>query len=207
MFNLRRSIILKSLQSIAVISILIILSGCAGTISPYNKDFVRPTQETLKLGETTFSQVLQLYGEPKNKGTNLVNDETIHTLQYSYASITGEPLEQGILPQRIMHLSFFKDILVGQLFTSTFKSDHSNFDETKINAIVKGKTKRSEVIQLMGKPSGFYIPPIVTASKGVGYLYTTTRIGEKPVKVYTKSLEISFNENDVVSDIRSSWTK
>jgi len=59
----------------------------------------------------------------------------------------------------------------------------------------------------MGKPSGFYIPPIVTASKGVGYLDTTTRIGEKPVKVYTKSLEISFNENDVVSDIRSSWTK
>ena len=35
----------------------------------------------------------------------------------------------------------------------------------------------------------------------------TARIGEKPVKVYTKSLGISFNENDVVSGIRSSWTK
>ena len=95
------------------------------------------------------------------------------------------------------------------MFTSSFKSDHSNFDYSKINAIVKGKTTRSEVIQLMGKPSSSSIPPMVekTASKGVGYLYTTTRIGEKPVKVYTKSLEISFNENDVVSDIRFHWTK
>ena len=120
---------------------------------------------------------------------------------------TGEPLERGITPARAMNFAFLNGILVSQVFLSSFKSDHSNFDETKINAIVKGKTTRSEVIQLMGKPSGFYIPPIVTASKGVGYLYTTTRIGEKPVKVYTKSLEISFNENDVVSDIRSSWTK
>ena len=191
----------KKIVIIALVSTL--AAGCAGTIRPYNKDFVRPTQETLKLGETTFSQVLQLYGEPKNKGTILVNDKTIHTLQYSYASITGEPLEQGILPQRIMHLSFFKDILVGQLFTSTFKSDHTNFDETKRNAIVKGKTKRSEVIQLMGRPCCLYIPPMVEepASKGVGYLYTTTRLGEKPVKVYQKSLDISFNENDEVSDI------
>ena len=202
---------LKSLQSIAVISILIILSGCAGTIRPYNKDFVRPTQETLKLGETTFSQVLQLYGEPKNKGTNLLNDKTIHTLQYSYNSITGEPLEQGVFARRAMHLSFFKDILVGQLFTSTFKSDHTNFDETKRNAIVKGKTKRSEVIQLMGKPFCFNIPPTVepkeTASEQITYMYMTTRIGEKPVKVYSKLLKISLNENDVVSDIRFTWSK
>ena len=184
-----------------------LLSGCAGTTRPANRDFVRPTQETLKLGETTFSQVLQLYGEPKNKGTNLLNDKTIHTLQYSYASITGEPLEHGILPRRIMHLSFLNDILVSQMFTSSFKYDHSNFDYSKINAIVKGKTTRSEVIQLMGKPSGFYIPPMVTASKGVGYLYTTTRIGEKPVKVYSKLLKISLNENDVVSDIRFTWSQ
>ena len=35
----------------------------------------------------------------------------------------------------------------------------------------------------------------------------TTRIGEKPVKVYSKTLKISFNENDVVSDIRFTWSK
>ena len=201
---------LKSLQSITVISILIILSGCAGTAVTIGRDFVRPTQETLKLGETTYSQVVQLFGEPQRPYRDvprLVDGKPILNIMYTYGSINGEPLEPGILPQRIMHLSFLNDILVSQMFTSSFKSDHLNFDYSKINAIVKGKTTRSEVIQLMGKPSGFYIPPIVTASKGVGYLYTTTRIGEKPVKVYTKSLEISFNENDVVSDIRSSWTK
>ena len=200
----------KTYLAIAFLITGFLLSGCAGTTRPANRDFVRPTQETLKLGETTYSQVVQLFGEPQRPhsgGKRLVHGKPILSIMYSYGSITGEPLEHGILPRRIMHLSFLNDILVSQMFTSSFKSDHSNFDYSKINAIVKGKTTRSEVIQLMGKPSGFYIPPMVTASKGVGYLYTTTRIGEKPVKVYTKSLEISFNENDVVSDIRSSWTK
>ena len=195
---------LKSLQSIAVISILIILSGCAGTIRPYNKDFVRPTQEAFKLGKTTYSQVVQQLGESGKEDILLKNDKNIKRIGYVYASAVGEPLEEGVTPVRINSYYFLNDTLVGQTFTSSFKSDNSNFDDTRIAAIVKGKTKRSEVIQLMGKPSGFYIPPIVTASKGVGYLYTTTRIGEKPVKVYTKSLGISFNENDEVSDIEFS---
>ncbi len=197
---------LKSLQSITVISILIILSGCAGTSG---KDFVRPTQETFKLGETTYSQVVQLLGESRNKGTSLVNDKLTQTIGYSYALTTGEPLEHGIIPSRAMNFSFLNGILVSQVFLSSFKSDHSNFDETKINAIVKGKTKRSEVIQLMGKPFCFNIPPTVepkeTASEQITYMYMTTRIGEKPVKVYSKLLKISLNENDVVSDIRFIW--
>jgi len=62
---------LKSLQLIAVISILIILSGCAGTTRPVYRDFVRPTQETHKLGETTYSQVVQLFGEPQRPHRNV----------------------------------------------------------------------------------------------------------------------------------------
>lgn len=191
---------LKSLQSITVISILVILSGCAGTAG---KDFVRPTQETFKLGETTYSQVVQLLGEPRNKGTSLVNDKLTQTIGYSYALTTGEPLEHGIIPSRAMNFSFLNGILVGQVFLSSFKSDHSNFDETKINAIVKGKTKRSEVIQLMGKPCCFYIPPMVKepASEGIGYLYGTTMKVGSTFKNFTKSLTISFNKNDEVSDI------
>jgi hypothetical protein len=191
---------IKSLQSITVISILIILSGCAGTSG---KDFVRPTQETFKLGETTYSQVVQLLGESRNKGTSLVNDKLTQTIGYSYALTTGEPLEHGIIPSRAMNFSFLNGILVSQVFLSSFKSDHSNFDETKINAIVKGKTKRSEVIQLMGKPCCFYIPPMVKepASDGIGYLYGTTMKVGSTFKNFTKSLTISFNENDEVSDI------
>ena len=106
-----------------------------------------------------------------------------------------------------MNFSFLNGILVSQIFLSSFKFDHSNFDETRINAIVKGKTKRSELIQLIGRPSGLYIPPMVKATTGeaVGYLYTTTRkVAFSGFKHFTKSLLISFNENDEVSDIEFS---
>jgi len=191
---------LKSLQSITVISILIILSGCAGTSG---KDFVRPTQETFKLGETTHSQVVQLLGETGKESTSLQNDKHIKAYTYTYAKTTGEPLEEGVIPVRLNTFSFFNGILVSQVFLSSFKSDHSNFDETRINAIVKGKTKRSEVIQLMGRPCCLYIPPMVEepASKGIGYLYTTTMKVGSIFKHFTKSLTISFNENDEVHDI------
>ncbi len=201
---IRRSTMLKSLQSIMVISILIILSGCAGRAG---KDFVRPTQEAFKLGKTTYSQVVQQLGGAGKEDTLLKNDKNIKRIGYVYASATGEPLEEGVTPVRINSFYFLNDTLVGQTFTSSFKSDNSNFDDTRIAAIVKGKTKRSELIQLIGRPSGLYIPPMVKATTGeaVGYLYTTTRKGAfSGFKHFTKSLLISFNENDEVSNIEFS---
>ena len=89
-----------------------LLSGCAGTTRPANRDFVRPTQETLKLGETTYSQVVQLFGEPRSTRSSLVDDKLILLISYSYGLTTGEPLEYGITPARAMTFSFLNGILV-----------------------------------------------------------------------------------------------
>ncbi|MFA4846342.1 MAG: hypothetical protein WC654_07360 [Patescibacteria group bacterium] len=187
----------KSLTSFIFISILIVLSGCAG------KDFVRPTQEAFKLGKTTYSQVVQQLGEPRREGTLLKNDKNLKSITYAYAAVGGEPLEEGVIPARAMSYYFFEETLVGQEFVSSFKSDNSNFDDTKIPAIVKGKTTRSEIIQLIGRPSGSYVPPMVKATTGeaLGYTYVTTRGGAfSGFKVFRKSLLISFNELDQVSE-------
>ena len=187
----------KSLKLLTSISILIVLSGCAG------KDFVRPTQEAFKLGKTTYSQVVQQLGEPRREGTLLKNDKNLKSITYAYAATGGEPLEEGVIPARAMSYYFLDDALVGQEFVSSFKSDNSNFDDTKVAAIVKGKTTRSEIVQLIGRPSGSYIPPMVkaTAGEAIGYTYVTTKGGAfSGFKVFRKSLLISFNEHDQVSE-------
>src|SRR5947207_577348 len=139
--------------------ILLVLAGCAG------KDFVRPDPAAFKVGTTTYAQVVQQLGEPRRDGTVFKNDKTVRTIGYSYATTTGEPpLESEAVPARALAYYFLADTLVGQEFQSSFKSDHSDFDETKIGALIKGKTTRAEVVQLLGRPSGTYISPMVKAT-------------------------------------------
>lgn len=186
--------------------IVSLLAGCAG------KDFVRPSSEAFKLGQTTYAQVVQKMGEPRKMGDVLKNDKKVKTATYVYAATGGEPLEQGVIPARALSYYFNDDVLVGQEFISSFKSDNSNFDESKISAISKGKTTREEVIQLLGKPTASFVYPMIkqTSGQAVGYSYNTTRGGAfSGFKFFTKALRIAFDDKGVVSDIdyTSSGTK
>lgn len=191
----------KRFGIVAFVSCAFILGGCAG------KDFVRPDTAAFKMGQTTRSQVVLQLGQPRREGDVLKNDKNMKSMTYGYAATAGEPLENGVIPARAMNYFFLDGTLVGQEFASSFKSDNSNFDDSKIGAIVKGKTTRSEVIQILGRPSGSYIPPMIKATSGeaFGYIYITTRGGAfTGFKVFRKSLLISFDERDQVSDIEFS---
>lgn len=175
-----------------------LLAGCAG------RDFVRPGSDIFKLGRTTYSQVIQQMGEPRQTGETLKNEKRVKTVTYIYASTGGDPLEEGVIPARGLSYYFHNDVLVGQEFLSSFKSDNSNFDDSKISAISKGKTTRSQVIQLLGKPTATFVYPMIkqTSWDALGYTYNTTRGGVfSGFKIFTKSLRISFDGKDVVSEI------
>lgn len=189
---------MSALRTAFFASIFCLIAGCAGT------DFVRPSSETFRLGQTTYAQVLQQMGEPRKTGDVLKNDKNVKTATYAYAATAGEPLEEGVIPARAMSYYFHNDILVGQEFLSSFKADNSNFDETKISAIAKGKTTRAEVIALLGRPSATFIAPMVkeTAGEAVGYGYHTTRGGAfSGFKFYNKTLRITFDDKGTVLDI------
>jgi hypothetical protein len=192
---------LQSIKTVLCIMLITIIAGCAG------RNFVRPTDDTFKLGQTSYSQVVGSQGEPRRVGTLLKNDKNIKTITYAYAATGGEPSEDGVIPARAMAYYFENDILVGKEFVSSFKSDSSNFDDTRISAIVKGKTTRENVNQLLGRPSGSYIYPMVKATNGeaLGYSYVTTRGGAfGGFKVFRKSLRVSFDQNNLVSDVEFS---
>ena len=181
-----------------LVAFLVALGGCAG------KDFVRPGEDAFKLGQTTYAQVVQKLGEPSKAGEVQKNGKQVKSATYSYASTGGEPLEEGVIPARALSYFFYNDTLVGQEFISSFKSDSSNFDEKKIDAIRKGQTTRAEAIQLMGKPSAAYVPPMVTETAGeaIGYSYVATRGGLfAGFKFFVKVLRISFDDRNLVSDV------
>lgn len=190
---------LKSLTTL--LSLLLLLSGCAGT------DFVRPTPDAFKLGRTTHAEIIKQLGEPRREGTVLKNEKTLKSITYAYAATGGEPLEQGVIPARAMSYFFLDNTLVGQEFISSFREDHSNFDDTKVPAIVRGQTTRAEVTNLLGRPSGAYIPPVVkeTSGEAMGYAYATTSGGAlSGFKFFRKALLVSFDERGVVSDVEYS---
>ncbi len=183
----------------AVLSIAAALAtGCAG------RNFVRPTPDAFALGRTTQAQIVEQLGEPLGQGTVAKNGATVSAIRYAYAATGGEPLEDGVIPARSLVFFFSKDVLVGEEFVSSFKSDHSNFDDTKVPSIVKGATTRAQVVQLLGPPTCRYLPPMVKATSGeaIGYAYGTTRGSAfSGFQRSQKAALISFDERDRVSDV------
>jgi hypothetical protein len=191
-------------RAVPLLSAFALLAGCAGT------NFVRPAPNAFSLGKATQAQVIEQLGEPLGRGTMAKNEANIDFIRYAYAATGGEPLEEGVIPARAMVFFFTNGVLVGEDFASSFKSDHSNFDDTKVPSIVKGQSTRADVIRLLGPPTGRYIPPVVKATSGeaVGYSYGTTRGSAfTGLKVAKKALIVSFDEKGQVSNLEFTSTK
>ena len=195
---------MRTRTSIAgLLSALIVLTGCAGA----GRDFIRPDADTFKLGQTTYSQVVQRMGEPKTVSDVVQNGKQVKSVVYSYANVSGQPLEDGVIPYRGMTYSFYNDTLVGEQFMSSFKSDNSNFEEKLVDRIQKGQTRRAEVIQLLGPPTASFIVPMVkeTSDEAIGYTYQAIRGGLfSGLKVYAKALRVSFDRSGVVTEVEYS---
>jgi hypothetical protein len=187
----------RALSGFAVAIGLLVLTGCAGT------NFVRPDAETFKNGQASYAQVVVRMGKPWREGAALKNEKSIKSATYAYASTGGNPLRQGVTPARAASFHFYNDTLVGHEFVSSWAEDHTDFDENKVKDIVKGKTTRAQVAQLLGKPAGAYIHPMIKAETGdaVVYAYSETSGSAFNLKFYRKVLVVSFDTAGTVSDV------
>ncbi len=190
-------------RRLVLLAILAALVGCASPM----RDFARPAADTHKLGATTYAQVVQQMGEPdRSRDFFVAEGVKIRSISYGYGAAAGEPLEEGVIPVRAQTYFFHGDTLVGQQYVSTFKSDHTNFDETKRSALLEGRTARAEVIALLGRPAATFIPPLVkdTSGEALEYSYRTTR--KHPfgggLKFWRKALRITFDEDDRVKRVQ-----
>ncbi|NRF68412.1 hypothetical protein HLB44_15565 [Aquincola sp. S2] len=178
-----------------------LLAGCAGT------NFKRPDQAALKLGSSTTADVVAAMGEPSRTGELTKNGSQIKRMSYSYATTMGVGLYAGVIPARSMTFSTADGKLVGQQYLSSFNEDGTDFDDSKVPQIVKGTTTRSDVVALLGRSTGESVYPLSKnpGEQAISYLYVHLRkqfLGAS--KLYTKSLTVSFDARDVVSDVEFS---
>jgi hypothetical protein len=184
-------------RSVLAALAIVLVSGCAGT------DFRRPDPQAVVVGRSTAEDVTRVMGTPRQVGEAIVNDQKVKTMTYVYAAAAGEPLYQGVVPARALVFTTFRDVLVSQEFVSSFKQDATEFDHTKMSAIVKGRTTRSEVLALLGKPNGEAVYPVVKEKdqKGLLYSYAQAKGTVFNMKFHNKVLVISITPSDVVSDV------
>ena len=188
---------MNSIRLYGVAVLLIALTGCAS-----GPVFVKPEPAKLVLGKSNKADVLQSQlAKPISQQDITVNGEKAISINYA----TGEsPQFWGLLiERRFGTYTLFNDVLVGQEFNSTYKVESTEFDTDKISSIVKGKTTRSEVIALLGTPSGFVIYPVIADPKGSGlvYGYTWARFAGILTMSKTNLLVVSLDENNVVTNV------
>ena len=183
-----------AIRCYAALALTWVLCSCAGT------DFVRPDPALLRNGETTYTQAAQKLGKPFREGTMQKNDQLIKTLSYAYASAGGKPLHDGAIAARALGLYFYNDVLVGHEFVSSWAEDNTDFDESKVDKIVKGKTTQAELQQVLGKPSGYYIYPMIKSKEGDAavYVYSDVQGSMFNRKVFRKTLAVTFDNKGVV---------
>ena len=182
-----------------IIIILLLLGGCTG------RNFVRPAADEYSLGSTTYAQVLQKMGTPKSSSDVEKNGKPLKRIIYNYGEAGGEALKDGVTPIRQTVFIFYNDKLVSQAFISSFKSDNTDFDETKQSSVVKGKTNKADVLELLGRPSSAQIYPMIKdpSFTAIGYAYMHAHRNNvyARMKFYSKILTITFDDKDTVCDI------
>jgi hypothetical protein len=178
-----------------LVFLALLLAGCGG------RDFTRPESDSLRLGATTYDQVQQKYGAPRRTGSATRNGATLKTMSYGYA--TAVPFTTG-MSVKGSGFYFLDNVLVGYEYLSSFKEDSTDFDETRVDQIREGQTTRAQVLELLGKPGGAFIYPMIEGKSDTAlvYLYNgATRVPFVPgsVRITRKSLVVSIGGDGVVT--------
>lgn len=183
-------------RALAILALLLVSAGCAG------RDFKRPALESLAVGQATEAEIRQRLGAPYREGTVLKNNETMKTLTYAYAT-TASSVPGGVVPARGQGFYFWRDVLVGHDFTSSFGEDKTDFDPTKAQQIRKGETTEAAVVALLGQPQGIYTYPLINDrdARAAVYLYQETKGTSFNLTFYHQILVVQFDRAGLVKEV------
>jgi hypothetical protein len=185
----------KRLTHILALSAALLLSGCA-----YN--FVRPAPQALTLGQSHYSDVVKLLGEPVYKNDDVsINEEKIKTVDYYNYRFPKTVISSS--PHRYLHCSFFNDVLVGMEYNSSYQEDSTWFDDSKAFSLVIGASTRESVIAALGQPSGEIVYPLVRDKNGRGLVYWYTLYYPEFFTYVTEAhrLIVFLNDKGIVTDL------
>ena len=204
-----------------------VLAGCSSS----GRDFARPQSSALVLGQTTPAEALAAFGDPTKRrqepcDPNLSDSfdsleprpAALHRaalkgdfdrLIYSFTQATLVVLpDEATARIRLLDLAFWNGKLVYYQFSSSFRQDATDFDESKVRLFARGRTTASDVLNQLGTPGGQAIYPYVARQNTRAYFYQYATVGPRKGQVTLKHLELLFNGADrleqsyLVADIK-----
>lgn len=206
---------------------MLFVTGC----NSEGRDFARPPGNILALGITTPADMLVTYGEPTERfeeraDVALLNSfdqlrsrpdglrralfkGNVERLRYSFSRATMVAMsDQATARIRLLDLSFWNGKPVAYNFSSSFNEDSTDFDEAKVQGVVRGRTTVGEVLNSLGTPGGQAIYPAVARQGTRQYVWQYVSAGPRRGQTTLKRLELLFGPTDrleqiyLVTDIR-----
>lgn len=166
--------------------------------------------EGFALEKATKAEVVSALGAPRRdtvytakrdmQGKDLANPLIINSLDYYFDDRLAQPAVAGIEPSRSAWLEFASDKLIGVTSISSFYQDSTNFDESLVKKLEKGKTTEEEVLRLLGKPAGRGVYPIAKEPSGTRMTYQVFLFDAKTRKGTMKILHVYLSPARIVSD-------
>jgi hypothetical protein len=211
---------MKIANRVAVAAVILLLAGCGA-----GKNFTMPAKGTLQLGATTPEQAIAMLGEPVSKSSSTVASVETATLPpapslftpvkvpghydslvYLYVDTVGQQLVgafAGVRPSRTLHLVFLDGKLISYTASSSFDNDSTNFDETKVAQLERGKTTQNDMTNLFGVPSGEAMFPMISAQHGHVAVYNFIQDNVTTREHATKFLAVYIDDSGIVRDFES----
>jgi hypothetical protein len=190
------SVSTPSRASVALSAALLLVACAIGTA------FVRPPEDSIRLGETTRAQIVERFGKPDEEQHLRKNGQTLANLSYTFSSGAEATRLANSLCVRSIEFSLSGDVVVEESFVSSCAADHTDFDEGKVADIVKGKTRCDEVIAMLGRPAARAIYPIAS-DKGevfLGYRFMAPKRPLLQFNIYRKALAVVCGPDGIVRE-------
>ncbi|UYN96229.1 MAG: hypothetical protein KIT25_04585 [Enhydrobacter sp.] len=201
------------------LAVALLVTACSAT----GRNFERPSSAQLALGKTTVAEAISAFGEPAARRVDagntdivtyfdeikprpaalrraVVRGDIVH-LRYTHSYATMAPAGRASARFRLLELAFWNDRLIYYLYSSSFAEDATDFDESRVPALVRGRTTRTDVLNQLGPPGGQAVYPHIARHGGRLYLYQYAIVEPQSGRLAVKHLQLLFNAADRLEEV------
>jgi len=186
-----------------IIGLLVVLLLSFPALVTADTAFSCPDPGLVILNATTRDEIEKAYPYGSQPGSVFRNGETVEIVTYTQTSVRKSlAVAKKVTPARALSFYFLDGILVGYEFVSSFKEDHTDFDDAQVAEIKQGETTIEDVADLLGKACGQHVYPLVSgdAKRALVYSYTQVK-GTFKLQIFTKTLLVTTDSSGVVMEV------
>lgn len=198
---------MKYLGLTAIAALTVALSGCSTTFGvPFDGAALRQltpgvsTKSDLvaKVGPQVRPEVVTM--KKDLAGTDLPNPLIVEHTSYYFTDKAAPSISPDVNPSRIGFVDIVDSSVVFSNYSSSFAADSTDFDESKVSQVVKGKSTEQDVIAIFGQPSGRAIYPYAKEPGGSRISYLNISYNKTTNKIRSKAYVVYLDKQRVVSD-------